>query len=100
MLYFYSYALCCTFISRLYKNLVAKLENHTFFWFRLAQRMEGCEELGSVLDEVTYLRLAGLLDHTVLGFFTVNRSTLTGLLSTIITYLIILIQFDQNSAKL
>ncbi len=70
------------------------------FGFRLAQRMAGCEELGYVLDELTYLRVAGLLDHSALGFFTVNRSTLTGLFSTIITYLIILIQFDQNSAKL
>jgi 7tm Chemosensory receptor len=33
---------------------------------------------------------------SALGFFDVGRSSLVGMLSTILTYLIILIQFDQG----
>ena len=33
-----------------------------------------------------------------LGFFSIDRSTLTSLLGTILTYLIVLVQFDQPAS--
>jgi hypothetical protein len=53
-----------------------------------------------VLEELMYLRLPGHLEPSAMGFFTVSRGTLTGLLSTILTYMIILIQFDQSSTRI
>ena len=34
-----------------------------------------------------------------MGYFAVSRGTLTGLLSTILTYMIILVQFDQTGQQ-
>jgi hypothetical protein len=66
---------------------------------RRAYELSRSEDLRSALDELTFLRLAGDLQPTALGFFGVNRGTLTGMLSTILTYMIILIQFNQTGQQ-
>jgi 7tm Chemosensory receptor len=72
------------------------LGNLSILLSRRASELCRSEELCTALDELTYLRLTGDLEPNALGFFGVNRGTLTGMFSTILTYMIILIQFNQT----
>ena len=49
-----------------------------------------------LVDSLATLNLVVELEEpfTALGFFNIERSTLTSLLSTILTYLIIILQFE------
>jgi hypothetical protein len=51
------------------------------------------------VDAAIIQRLSLLPQLHAMGFFTINRTTFTSVLGTIVTYLIILIQFEAAEPK-
>lgn len=64
----------------------------SFYQYFIRSHLDGCNKKEHILHIISELECP----FSALGFFNIERSTLTSLVSTILTYLIILVQFEQS----
>ena len=69
-----------------------------FVWFRALTLNHSCKEIRNILNIISEIEQE--TPFSAGGFFYIERSTLISIAGAILTYLIILVQFDSDESNI